>query len=69
MFTPLSYKAGAGSVTNHVSSLVVIKLRSSNMEATGLELRITDDSLLGGRCSINPLLMLRRPKNISKKEF
>ena len=37
MFTPISYKAGVGSVANHVSSLAVIKLRSSNMEATGPE--------------------------------
>jgi len=37
MFTSLSYKAGGGSVANHVSFLVVIKLRSSNIDATGLE--------------------------------
>ena len=37
MFTSFSYKAGGGSVANHLSSLALIKVRSRNIDATGLQ--------------------------------
>ena len=45
MFTPFSYKAGAGSVANYISSLAVFNLRSSNMEATWLHKASTTENV------------------------